>query len=227
MKKWLKWLLIDMMVVALILGGIAWHYQNELQAVFYHICYSEEEQEAMKEEEEKHLEGLLEDANVPTELMQGDLTEEEIKHIVDESNKSNKPAGNGSDGNSNGNGGHSQGGGSHAGYDPVLTSMVGEVYGLEARYTGKLNGLLAQAKGEYLALSPSEQESQKNHLISKYAGKAGAMETECDGKMNNVLSRMQSHLKKTGGDTAIVKEIRATYNNKKAMAKSYYISQAY
>lgn len=254
MKSWKKIVGGTLVVLALASVGVGWHFRNELQAVSYYMQYSQEEQAALEQENEAKLAEVLEQANLPAEIFTDDaLTVEEITQKLEEQTKqagaaeqqaksdqqspvqqrpaqqdsaqsnpaltqpdhgqSAKPSGSAASNSA-----------SNQTYDAELAAMVGEIYALRSSFIGQLDGLLQQAKAEYSALPPEQREKQKNALASKYIGLAGGLESACDSQMEAILSRIQKHLKETGGDTSLVKEIRKAYDKEKALKKSYYMS---
>lgn len=233
MKRWKK--IVGGVLVALVAvgAGAAWHFQNELQAVKYYLRYSQEEQAVLEQENEALLENVLQQANLPVEIFNDpSLTAEELAQKLEEQAQENGYS------IENGDGMHNQNANSAGnvenvspnssstsqGYDAQLAAMVGEIYALRTSFVGQLDGLLQQAKAEYSALSPEQREKQKSSLAGKYIGLAGSLEASCDSQMEAILSRIQKHLKETGGDTSLVKEIRRVYENEKALKKSYYMS---
>lgn len=228
MKRWKK--IVGGVLVVVVVGGAgtAWHFKNELQAANYYLRYSAEDRDVLEQENEQALSDILQKANLPIELFSDpSLTTEEIAQKL-EGLQQEQPAtetdtaavANAANQATNGiNDG--QAGGT---YDAELAGMVGEIYGLRSSFVGELNGLLQQAKAEYVALSPEERDKQKAALASKYVGLAGGLESNCDAQMEDILSRMQKHLKDTGGDVSMVKEVRKVYENEKALKKSYYMS---
>ena len=233
MKRWKK--IVSGVLVALVAvgAGAAWHFQNELQAVHYYLRYSQEEQAVLEQENEVLLENVLQQANLPVEIFNDpSLTAEELAQKLEEQAQENGYSIENGDGmyKQNANpAGNVENVSSHSssasqGYDAQLAAMVGEIYALRASFVGQLDGLLQQAKAEYSTLSPEQREKQKSSLASKYIGLAGSLESSCDSQMEAILSRIQKHLKETGGDTSLVKEIRRVYENEKALKKSYYMS---
>lgn len=109
-------------------------------------------------------------------------------------------------------------------YDAELAAMVGEIYALRTSFVGQLDALLEEAKEEYIALPEEERDKQKMSLVSKYIGIAGGLEKSCDNQMEEILGRIQAHLKETNGDLSLVEEIHQVYKNEKALKKSYYMS---
>ena len=237
MKRWKKIVGGTLVVLAAAGAGAAWHFQNELQAVNYYLRYSQEEQAALEQENEAMLENVLQQANLPAEIFTDpSLTAEEIAQKLEALAQEQSSAGDKKDGVYTQNAeivGSAENHPSNSSssinttsqnYDAELAAMVGEIYVLRASFVGQLDGLLQQAKAEYSALSPEQREKQKSSLTSKYIGLAGNLESSCDSQMEAILSRIQKHLKETGGDTSLIKEIRKVYENEKALKKSYYMS---
>ena len=112
------------------------------------------------------------------------------------------------------------------GYEKQLSSIVAEVYVLQAEYTGALNSLFASAKAEYLAL-PADQRTQssKVSIASKYMGQASALEGQCDAKMDGIVSSMRSVIQANGGDMSLVDTVVHSYASEKSLKKSWYMSQ--
>ena len=240
MKRWKKIVGGTLVVLAAVGAGAAWHFQNELQAVNYYLRYSQEEQAVLEQENEAMLENVLQQANLPAEIFTDpSLTTEEIAQKLEALAQEQSSAMDAGDKEESVQSQSSEAAGSaenhpsnssssinttSQNYDAELAAMVGEIYALRASFIGQLDGLLQQAKAEYSALSTEQREKQKSSLTSKYIGLAGNLESSCDSQMESILSRIQKHLKETGGDTSLVKEIRKVYENEKALKKSYYMS---
>lgn len=240
MKRWQKILGGTLVVLTVAGAGTVWHFQNEIQAVQYYLRYTPEEQKTLEADNEKRLEAALQQANLPVELFtDASLTDEErlqkLEALQQEHAVTIMPDFDDGEGQSDVNGNevhpvptdqqtNPQKNQGEQTYDAELAAMVGEIYGLRTSFVGQLDGLLQQAKAEYGALSAEERQKQKQSLISKYVGLAGGLESSCDAQMEEILGRMQKHLKKNGGDTSLIKEIRKTYNDEKALKKSYYMS---
>lgn len=237
MKGWKKIVGGGLVVLVVAGAGAAWHFQNELQAVNYYLRYSQEEQAMLEQENEAMLENVLQQANLPVEIFtDSSLTTEEIAQKLEALAQEQSSTTDNEDGvytqnveavgsaEEHPSNSSSSINTTSQNYDAELAAMVGEIYALRASFVGQLDGLLQQAKAEYSALSPEQREKQKNSLTSKYIGLAGNLESNCDSQMESILSRIQKHLKETGGDTSLVKEIRKVYENEKALKKSYYMS---
>ena len=106
-----------------------------------------------------------------------------------------------------------------------LTELIAEAYVLRAYYTSQLEGMRASATADFKALNPEEQTQQRRLTIGmNYLDRAGALESECDGLMTNLIARIDSELKKSGGDTSIISEIKSYYAEEKSLKKAYYMS---
>lgn len=226
MARWKK--IVSVLLLLVIVAGIgtALLFQNEIQAVLYYLQYSTEEQEALKQANEEKMTTVLEQANLSKEQIEQVSEEETIissdpvetsmvasekssytqkKNTIKESTTQKETAAN-------------------QAYDAELAAMVGEIYALRTSFVGQLDDLLSQAKAEYIALPSEERETKKLKLVSKYVALAGGLEKSCDNQMEDILSRIQSHLKETEGDLSLIDEIRQVYKEEKALKKSYYLS---
>ena len=88
---------------------------------------------------------------------------------------------------------------------------------MKASYSGQVDGLVSQAKQEYIA---GKGKVSKLTIGKKYMGMAGALEAQCDGQMEAILAEIKEELKKTGGDLSLVDEIRAAYKSEKSAKKA-------
>lgn len=98
-----------------------------------------------------------------------------------------------------------------------IQELFARIYLLRSRFSGELDGLIEQAKQEYISQSGTVD---KTALGKKYLGKGTALEKQCDSEMEDLLSQLQVVLKNTGGDMAVVDEIRKTYKNEKSIKKA-------
>ncbi len=112
-----------------------------------------------------------------------------------------------------------------AAIENVIAAYVGELYGVKATYLGRLGALVGQAKAEFYALPDSQQTTaSKTRIMSSYVGTAASLESQCDKKVSNILSLLQTALETLGGDTAIVTTLRCSYDAQKAAQKAYFLS---
>lgn len=110
-------------------------------------------------------------------------------------------------------------------YDAELAALIGQVYVLEASFSGSIDNLVNSAISEYKAL-PSEQHTDANKFSIglKYLRIAGSMESSCDQQMATILSQIESVLVASGGDMKLLDEIKSAYANEKILKKDYYLS---
>ena len=96
---------------------------------------------------------------------------------------------------------------------------------MKAYYLGQLGQLEAAVKSDYSALPENKRNIiGKKELVSKYMGRATSLMSQCDSRVESVLSELKSGLESYGADTSIIKRIRSAYENEKALKKAYYMS---
>jgi hypothetical protein len=106
-----------------------------------------------------------------------------------------------------------------------LAELVAEAYVLRTYYTNRLERMRVSALAEYSALSKEERtQSKKMDIGMKYAGLAGELEGDCDGKMNSLVARIEKELKLSGSDTSVINEIKFYYAEEKSLKKAYFLS---
>ncbi len=103
-----------------------------------------------------------------------------------------------------------------------LNDLIGQIYVLRSSFVGQLNGLVAQAKQEYINGGGSVS---KGTILKRYMGIAGGLEGQCDGQMEALLSQIKAELEKTGGDLSLIGQIRATYQGEKRAKKAEILNQ--
>ena len=107
----------------------------------------------------------------------------------------------------------------------IVAEYTAKLYGVRGAFEGRLNGLVAEAKSEYLALPPDQQNgSGKSAILSSKLGQAESMEAECDAMVESLLGEMEAELKAAGESTAPVGELRSYYKEAKVNQKAYYLS---
>lgn len=104
-----------------------------------------------------------------------------------------------------------------------VSDIVAQLYVVKSDFVNRLNGIGAQAYETYKA--NGSDKASLTSIAESYAPAVGALETECDNKVNVLLSQLESELKKGGGDLALVNQIRQYYYNEKSLTKSYYINK--
>lgn len=107
----------------------------------------------------------------------------------------------------------------------IVTKYTAKLYGVRGAFEGKLSGLIAEAKAEYLALPPDQQNgSGKSAILNSKLSSAESMEAECDAMVESLLGEMEAELKAAGESTAPVGELRSYYKEAKVNQKAYYLS---
>jgi len=110
-------------------------------------------------------------------------------------------------------------------YSAELASLIGQVYVLEASFSGALDNLVISAISEYNALPIEKHTSTSKWAIGlKYLGEATSMEASCDQQMATILSQIESVLIASKGNMALLDEIKSAYRNEKILKKNYYLS---
>ena len=110
-------------------------------------------------------------------------------------------------------------------YDAELAELIGQIYILEASFSGAVDGLINSAISEYQSLPPEMHTNAKKWEIGlKYLGVASSMEGSCDSQMASLLSKIESNLMASGKDTALLGDIKNAYQNEKTLTKNYYLS---
>ena len=112
--------------------------------------------------------------------------------------------------------------------DAQIEALVAQLYQQQERYERELLEIIRQAHQEYVAY-PEDQRSLilKVQVVLGKTNVLTAMEKDCDAEVNNICSQMTAILKANGRDTAIVREVKKTYTDKKAELKQELIRQTY
>lgn len=107
----------------------------------------------------------------------------------------------------------------------IVNTYLGKIYGIKAKFLGKLSGVKSSAKNDFYAL-PSEKRTSANKkaIIADHVMRCYELENECDAQIETLLSQMKDELVKIGASTSIIGEIRSTYQNEKSIKKAYYLS---
>lgn len=111
--------------------------------------------------------------------------------------------------------------------EDITAKYTAKLLGIRGAFEGRVNGLISSAKTEYAAL-PAEQQtsSAQSAILSSKMGEAGALEAECDAKVDALLSEMSAELSAAGQSTDAVGQLRSYYEETKANTKAAYLAQA-
>jgi uncharacterized protein YxeA len=107
----------------------------------------------------------------------------------------------------------------------IISNYVTQIYSLKAEYIGKLGSLERELKAEYKSANgTSKSAATIASFVQSNMGRAISMESECDAKVDALLTDMRNELSAIGADTSIVDTIEDAYIEEKALRKSYYLS---
>lgn len=212
MKKKI-FLLITLMVLTIVTLFIITQLEN-IKGIWYAVKYDKGQIESMISDADttlkEDLEAVLghsirEYTEEENELIEsGNATEHEIieKIVREEIEKSKK-----------------------ADTNDKVSMYITELYNLKGRYIGILDGMVKSAVSEYKALDKSQKTRSKQLEIgAAYVTKAMALESECDGKVAGIISKIEKELKADGKKTDIVNTINDAYKSEKTLKRAYYLN---
>lgn len=100
----------------------------------------------------------------------------------------------------------------------IVSDYTVKLYSLKATYLGQIGNLIDEAKADY------KSGASASELMSKYLSNAASLEKEADSQVDSLLNELKSKLNEIGADTGIVNTMKSSYENEKALKKSYYLS---
>jgi hypothetical protein len=105
-----------------------------------------------------------------------------------------------------------------------LDLRIAELYVLEASYSSKIEEIIDEARGEYLALEKEEQtKANKYKIIFGKIDELTSLEEECDERVEALVGEIKSLLAEAGMDTGLSRDIMEYYQNKKKEQKAFYL----
>ncbi len=220
-------------VILIIIAVVAFTQRNNISAVITGANSSDEEIQQQIADNKKEVEQELENYNISglrdftfeeeEAIRKGDLTvDEAMANIMAESNVSAQQQGSqvsaeASDASqSKASSGGAQS--SQAQASAIVSEYTVKLYSLKANYLGQIGNLIDQAKADH------KNGMGTGALMSKYLGRAASLENEADSQVDSLLSEMRGKLNAVGADTSIVSTMKSSYENEKALKKSYYMS---
>lgn len=235
MKLWKKILLIILGVIVVGTAAVAVWQRDNLKALYYFMkADSKDEISKQIESEKKEREKIISEYTGVSvrdftdeeeqKIISGSMTVEEATKLIREDYEKSKevkaasvkPANSGSKGNS---------AEKNAEISDMVADNVIQLYSYKAYYLGQLGQIEKAAIADYEKLSSAEKTLvNKQNIVSRYIGKANALLSECDGKVNSVMDKLKTQLEKNGMETSIIGEISSSYENEKALKKAYYMS---
>lgn len=107
----------------------------------------------------------------------------------------------------------------------IVTDGLTQMYTLKAYYLGELGSFEKDLKAQYKQKYGTQKSAGAvAEVVQSNMTKVAEMESECDKKVDAVLSDMRERLEAIGASTDIVSVAEDSYINEKALRKSYYLS---
>lgn len=106
-----------------------------------------------------------------------------------------------------------------------ISQCIADMYVLKSEFVSRLDAIFSEASTYYKSASDSEKESTKSNLIKIYYPKVSALESECDKKVDDVVSKLKKYLAEDGKDSSLVDKIYEAYENEKTLKKAYYMNK--
>lgn len=217
MKKRNVIILTIFIIIILAITVMAIYQRNNISAVITSVSKTEEEIAKELDNSKKQLATELEEkystvvsdltADEEKQIMKGELSVEEAVENINKKYEEKKTNNNNA-----------------SKVDELIGDKVIELYSLKAYYLGQLGQMEATVKREYSAL-PKEKKNLLGikEIANKHMGTAMSLLNQCDKQVNDLISQLEKELKSSKADTSILKTIRDTYENEKALKKAYYL----
>lgn len=110
--------------------------------------------------------------------------------------------------------------------DQMIAVAVTELYQMQNEYAGSINAALAGIKSYYKEQKAAVgSTAAKSSAAAKLMSDIGALEDNCDAKVEAVLSKLTSDLQSIGADTGIVSTLREAYEKEKSVQRASYINK--
>lgn len=198
------------LALILILSAVAFANRKNIMAVYFALTNSQANISQKLSDNQKNSDEIL---NSLTNTKMRDLTQDEVQKYNDGNLSENDALSLIKGENSNGG---------------STDDLIAKMYLLRAEYKAMIDSLLKEAKQEVKNI-PKEQLtfSKKLDLVDKYISKGLALESQCDAKVESIISQLKEEISKNGGDTKIISKIRQMYEDEKQLKKSELINKYY
>ena len=225
---------IFVLFIALIAGLLVWQ-RNNVDAIVQFIQHDETSLEEMLIENEKQIDATLEeypelqitplDEETKQKLQEGSLSEAEVAEILTQTVKPDgdkpqiqpKPATDKKD---------SKPKKDVAQANEEIAQLVARVYVIQADFLGKLANIEAKARAELHSLPKAEQTKERKVAIGKsHVGEMSKLESQCDGEISAIVSKVRKLLNESGQKTTLADTIQNTYEREKSLKKAYYMNR--
>lgn len=237
MKKWQKITFVAIGIVLLGLGGVALWQRENLQAVYEAMHYNAEELGSQIQSTKQEVERVLEKYDLESirrltpeeeeQVKKGELSlEEAVERMMPTRNEEagTKEEGVESQDTPEAKPETTPQTVSKKESDLVKASTV-KMYELQAKYLSLLGELEARGMQALRAIPSDQRTVQKMMSVGMpFMQKGLALESQCDGEVENVLHHLKEELVAIGADYDIVETMRQAYYTEKRLKKAYYLS---
>lgn len=111
-------------------------------------------------------------------------------------------------------------------YETQVNDIIARVYVLREEYLIALEQMEEDAKSLYRSLPAEKRTAAKlAPVVSDYLDQAANLESECDAKMDTIVTELESLQRKNGKTLDLVKTVKYTYANEKSLKKAWYMSE--
>lgn len=220
MKRLLKVLTVLFLVLAIGIAGISlWQYEN-IKSIMVGLVENSEEIERQRNENQ---ENLVNEINEYMDVPVRELTDEEKQQIENGEASATDVYQEIFEENIKEPDGQSQ---PLSDKDSIISKYMAELYGLQNVYTAKAESLISQGASYYESIKTGPQDSAaRAATITHFTPLVRSLESECDGKVETVITNLSDDLAAIGADSSIISTIRTTYANEKQLKLSYYANK--
>ena len=110
----------------------------------------------------------------------------------------------------------------------IVNKYISQLYALQSTYTAKLDAIVSQAAAHYLDLrkvKKKDKATARAATVAQFSSVAHSAESECNVRVEALVSNLEAELKRINADLSIVNTIRVTYENEKQLKLSYYANK--
>ena len=106
----------------------------------------------------------------------------------------------------------------------MASECIARMYVLKSNFETRLSALFEEAKAEYVSIPGKGSRELRLSVLKRYYSRIASLESECDSQVDIVLAELDSILKESGENRAIVEKIRQSYSEEKSLRKAYYLN---
>ncbi len=110
--------------------------------------------------------------------------------------------------------------------DEIVSDYMARLYSLQSEYTAKAEVTISQGAAYYENLKKTKSKADaRQGTIDHFTPIVRGVESECDAKVEELISGLTKELENIGEKNNIEDNIRNTYQNEKQLKLSYYVSK--